>query len=414
MDLFCLVFLTLLGACVGSFLNVVIYRLPRGESLVLPGSHCPHCGRPIRWYDNVPLISWLVLRGKCRDCRAAISPRYLLIEAVTAIAVGGLFALYFILDVRDGAGRFSQAWPMYAAHAALLCGLLVCTLVDIELWIVPLEVCWFVSAVGIAAATFRPHEWMPPVSAPAGAASIAAAAGLAISWMLLKFGVFRPSFVDADDRPQPAPPPPKPQPSRAAGKKSKKHKKPQDRPPAVAFTKAHGVNPRKEILLEVLYLLPALALAAGAWLLVAHVPAAGQAWGRLQEGAFGEHFGGFQAALFGYLVGGAWIWGIRIFGTLGFGKEAMGLGDVHILAAVGAVCGWVAPSIAFFLAPLFGLIWALHLLLSKRQRELPYGPWLALASVAVMIFYDGIVEFLAPLLSAGGLAPGGGAANVPY
>jgi leader peptidase (prepilin peptidase)/N-methyltransferase len=74
-----------LGAVFGSFLNVVAYRLPRGESLSRPRSRCPHCETPIRPYDNVPVLSWLLLRGRCRSCRAAISPRYPLVEAATGL-----------------------------------------------------------------------------------------------------------------------------------------------------------------------------------------------------------------------------------------------------------------------------------------------------------------------------------------
>lgn len=73
------------GLLVGSFLNVVAWRLPRGESLVSPGSRCPGCAHPVRPYDNVPVVSWLVLRGRCRDCKAPISPRYPLVEATTAV-----------------------------------------------------------------------------------------------------------------------------------------------------------------------------------------------------------------------------------------------------------------------------------------------------------------------------------------
>jgi leader peptidase (prepilin peptidase) / N-methyltransferase len=77
------------GAIIGSFLNVVIYRLPRGESLSTPGSHCPSCAAPIKPYDNVPVLGWLWLRGRCRSCGEPISPRYPLVEASTAVLCAG-------------------------------------------------------------------------------------------------------------------------------------------------------------------------------------------------------------------------------------------------------------------------------------------------------------------------------------
>jgi leader peptidase (prepilin peptidase)/N-methyltransferase len=82
-------FLTALGLLIGSFLNVVIYRVPAGLSLVSPGSACPHCQHPVRAFDNIPVVSWLVLRGRCRDCAAPISARYPMVE----LATGALFGL---------------------------------------------------------------------------------------------------------------------------------------------------------------------------------------------------------------------------------------------------------------------------------------------------------------------------------
>ncbi len=79
---------SILGLLVGSFLNVVVWRLPRRESLSHPGSHCPRCGHPIRWQHNIPVVSWLALRGKCRDCGEPISARYPAVELVTALAFG--------------------------------------------------------------------------------------------------------------------------------------------------------------------------------------------------------------------------------------------------------------------------------------------------------------------------------------
>ena len=74
----------LVGACAGSFLNVVAWRLPREESIVLPPSHCPHCGTRLRWFDNIPLLSWLLLRGRCGHCNAPIALRYPLVELLCA------------------------------------------------------------------------------------------------------------------------------------------------------------------------------------------------------------------------------------------------------------------------------------------------------------------------------------------
>ena len=79
------------GACIGSFVNVLVYRLPRRKSLLYPPSHCPACGCPIRWYDNVPVFGWINLRGKCRDCGAPISIRYPCVEGFCAALYGGVF-----------------------------------------------------------------------------------------------------------------------------------------------------------------------------------------------------------------------------------------------------------------------------------------------------------------------------------
>ena len=89
--LFLWVFVLGVGASVGSFLNVCVHRLPDRRSIVRPGSACPACGHPIAWHDNIPLLSYVLLRGRCRHCRARISPRYPLVEAATAL----LFALLF-------------------------------------------------------------------------------------------------------------------------------------------------------------------------------------------------------------------------------------------------------------------------------------------------------------------------------
>ena len=101
----------LMGLLIGSFLNVVIWRLPRGESLVRPGSACPACGTPVRPYDNVPVLSWLLLRGRCRDCGEGISARYPLVEALTAV-------LLALVVLKEGADRIIPNTIMLVALVA--------------------------------------------------------------------------------------------------------------------------------------------------------------------------------------------------------------------------------------------------------------------------------------------------------
>jgi leader peptidase (prepilin peptidase) / N-methyltransferase len=112
------------GAVFGSFLNVVAYRLPRGESVVFPGSHCPSCDTAIKPYDNVPVLSWLILRGRCRSCHTAISARYPIVEAVTA----GLLVAVVLTQGAD-----SDVW-LGLAFVVLLVPV---TLIDLDHRIIP-------------------------------------------------------------------------------------------------------------------------------------------------------------------------------------------------------------------------------------------------------------------------------------
>ena len=407
MDLVWVIFLFLLGACVGSFLNVVIYRVPRGESIVFPGSHCPRCGTFIKWYDNLPLLSWLVLRARCRACKGHISARYFLIELLTACLVAGLYVCYFVLRLRRGAGAFPDEWPMFVAHAVLLCTLLAASAVDIELFVVPLSVMWVCMFAGVACAAIGPHPFMPPAKPVGAAVAVAVLLGLLIGKLLLRLGWLQPSFIDADDKPILPAAEGKRRPEQSPDTDKAASKGPAARPRDVGMTAADGVNPRIEMLRELAFLAPAGVLGAAAWLLVSRVPAArgfmegllGQAPSSAQAfTALGPHIASALGAVLGALVGAAWIWGARIIFTLVLGREAMGMGDVYILAGVGAAAGWGVASLAFFAAPFFGLLWVLLLaIFSRARRELPYGPWLATGALAVLLLYDALTEFLSPL-----------------
>jgi len=142
------IFVFMFGCCIGSFLNVVIYRVPREKSLVHPGSACPHCGRPLRCYDNIPLLSWLVLRAKCRNCKAPISGRYFIVELLTGVVFLGVYIAYFYTNVRPTMGA-QGAWFVYLLHLVLIGAFIAASGIDLELWIIPLGICWFVTVAGV-------------------------------------------------------------------------------------------------------------------------------------------------------------------------------------------------------------------------------------------------------------------------
>ncbi len=139
----------LLGLVVGSFLNVVVYRVPRGLSVVSPRSACPSCGTPVAERDNVPVVSWLLLRGRCRHCREPISATYPLVE----LACAALFA--------GTAARFGYNWVL-PAFLVLFAGLLALSVIDVERLLLPKVIVWPLS-IGVAAllvvAAAATREW---------------------------------------------------------------------------------------------------------------------------------------------------------------------------------------------------------------------------------------------------------------
>ena len=120
----------ILGLVFGSFLNVCIVRLPSKESILVPRSHCPLCKHPIRWFDNIPLVSYLLLRGRCRDCGARISPRYAVVEALTALLLIATFR------------RFGLS-PEFVKCSALVMMLIVLIFTDLRQRQIPLAVTVF-------------------------------------------------------------------------------------------------------------------------------------------------------------------------------------------------------------------------------------------------------------------------------
>ena len=140
------------GLVFGSFLNVVIYRLPRGENLAFPGSHCPSCGAPIRAYDNIPVLSWVLLRGKARCCGQGISVRYPLVELAGGLLAGAVLER---IVLRDPTLPLWHGALLFALYLALGLGLVAAAFIDIEHMILPDEITLGGAALGVASAPWR-------------------------------------------------------------------------------------------------------------------------------------------------------------------------------------------------------------------------------------------------------------------
>ncbi len=379
------VFIFAFGCCIGSFLNVVIYRLPRNKSLIIPPSACPACGKHICFYDNIPLVSWLLLGRKCRYCKNSISPRYFVIELLTGSVFTALFFLYFRTDLYAGTGSFlSGGWFIYLLYITLLAGFIAASAIDLELWLIPISICWLVAAAGligsalagfiISPALIRSCGLLPSASPATAALAAGAAIGLAISFALLATGLIKRSYESSAD---------------AGDSFQLVDAAPDGREPG--GSDEPQFNHRLEMCKEIIFLLPIIVCSITAyWVTQKSLPI--HSW--WLDFSQKPVIAGLMGSLWGYFIGCAVVWATRIFGTLAFGREAMGLGDVHLMGAAGAVIGPVFVVVAFFIAPFFGLAWAGFQMLTKKTRQIPYGPFLSLGVFVVMILHDWIFYYV--------------------
>jgi leader peptidase (prepilin peptidase)/N-methyltransferase len=231
-------FLFLLGLCVGSFLNVCIHRLPTGQSIVRPASHCTSCQALIAWYDNIPVASYLILGGRCRRCGEPFSARYMVVELATGLIFAGYWAAYFKTGLRPEAAHGG----VYAVHMVLAAALVVSGVIDLERKEIYISVTNLALAVAVAGSFLWPE--------------------------VQKAGAYDHAFA-----------------------------------PWVGWDRADAV----------------------------------------------------LRALVGAAVGSGLILLVRAGGTVAFGREAMGIGDAYLMAAVGAALGWEATVLVFFLAPFAAL-----------------------------------------------------------
>ncbi len=263
-----------LGACIASFLNVVIWRVPRGESVCAPPSHCPKCGSPILWWCNLPIVSWIVLRGRCRSCREGISFRYPLVEFI-----GGVL--------------FLAAFWRYGY--------------------------------------FAPLAWV---------------------WIAL---MIVGSFIDFD----------------------------------------HMLLPDFVTVGGMIY---GAIVSVAFWAVKAFTP---------------YHFHNFAAqnfeipvlhSILGLLLGFGLLWLVRFFGTIAFKREAMGLGDVFLMGAVGAIFGPVAVVATLILSSLYGsVIGTVMIALNKtrlgKYTSIPFGPYICLGCLTWMFYGPEMVDLYIGILT---------------
>jgi len=325
------------GSIVGSFLNVCIHRMPRGESVVRPPSHCPHCNYSIPWYLNVPLLTWLMLRGRCKNCREPISVRYFLVELLTATLFLSCWLAF---------GR--QSPKLVLVYCLLLAGFVVATFIDFEHFIIPDEI-----TLGGIAAGFICSFLVPELQrAPSPAASLqncffGVIAGAGLVYGILRLG----KLLYGRQRFELAP-----------GTR-------------VFFTETTVKLPDKEIPYEEIFYRKSdtIMLEAKTVELVdrcyASVPL------RLSPNRLRVGDEMFNPAEVPYLE--------VVTDEIVVPREAMGLGDVKFMAAIGAFLGWQAVLFSLMLSAVIGATVGITLIALRRSEwssRLPYGPYIALAA----------------------------------
>ncbi|MCW5775270.1 MAG: A24 family peptidase [Phycisphaeraceae bacterium] len=489
-----LLFVFAFGACIGSLINVLVYRLPRGLGVVTPPSRCPACNTRLTWRENIPILGWIILKGRCRTCRVRISPEYPIVESIVALLFLAVFVLWYTVPtyramwlgfdwavVRPewAANGFARTWPMFVLLMALLSCLVAMTIVDARTFTIPLVLAWVPT---IAAFVIHPlhalwldlsdrslshlaagWSWAIASPGPTGwlwvGVAVGGGAGVLVANALLAWGLIRRSFADYEawesaERAKASPgtirsgaeqgeacdtsetagvsetsTPPKngclargavvavggtllaavaggiiarvvgrppiagglfglilgpiiagfiARPLTRSAADDSETEAAED-PTALWIAYPHA---RREVTRELLFLGPIVALAlvgAAVGLRLSNsgaLPTTVPLW-----------LDALSGVLLGYLVGGGMIWATRVLGTLAFGKEAMGLGDVHLLAAVGACLGWIDAILTFFIAPFIAIYFAAILAAwtGSPRRAMPYGPYLAGAVLVVTL-----------------------------
>jgi len=348
------------GCMVGSFLNVCIHRMPLGLSVVSPPSHCPHCKYSIPWYLNIPLVTWLWLRGRCRNCRAPISARYFLVELLTGLLFLGCWL------------RFGQRSAAVALVCCLvLAGLVAATFIDFEHFIIPDEITIGGMVVGFICSFFLPAlHHVASVEDSLKESLLGMVAGGGIIYFILRIGklvfgrqrvklpaeariVFTENGIELPDKSVPY--------------------------GEVFYRQSDTIVMRARTVELVDRCYKDVTVRLSPELL------------RIEDERLNPETVPHLEAVSTEIV---------------LPREAMGFGDVKFMAGIGAFLGWKAVIFSLMVSSAIGSVVGLTLILmGRRQSRLPYGPYIAMAAAIWIFAGPELVHWYQRLISPS-LAPG--------
>ncbi len=341
------------GSMVGSFLNVVIHRLPLDQSVISPPSHCPHCKYSIPWYLNIPLLTWLLLQGKCKNCEAPISPRYFLVELLTGIAFLSCWIVF---------GKTSVFLAL--ANCLLLAGLIAATFIDFEHFIIPDEITIGGMVVGLLLSILIPSlHRQPGIIGNMLQSLLGIGVGAGVIYAILRLGklLFGRQKVEL--------------PSDAR----------------IVFTETCIHLPDREVPYDELFYRKSDTVVLHA----RNVELADRCYKDVVVRLSPERLMIGEETLDPEKVPHL----EAISSEIVLPREAMGFGDVKFMGAIGAFLGWKATLFSLMISSVLGSIVGVTLIVIGRREwssRLPYGPYIAAAAVIWMFGGGRLLALFAP------------------
>ena len=407
----------LVGVCLGSAVNWATYAWAWRPRPVSPWMAPPAGAEPRRfWPHRLPVVGWFALR---RDA-PLLGPGFWLRPLLVELSLGTALAALYWWEVKQfgllrGQGHFGPgmsvpAWPLFwqmASHVVLLCLMLVASFIDIDEKIIPDEITVTGTLLGLVLATAEPMSLLPSVAERAvapvdGVAVLAGAGGQAVGphgnplWLepvtAAAPGVWPPAWAD-----------PQSWQSLAVALAcywlwcfALAPRIWRGRRGAARALQLIAARVRRELCRPPLLVLAIVGTVGifAMWLVAGNLP-----------GHAAASWAGLLTALVGLVASGGIVWAVRLIGTAALRREAMGFGDVTLMMMIGTFLGWQAGVMLFFLAPFAGLLVGLAQLLFRRDQEIPYGPWLCLAAVVVVVLWAPIWNWGQPLFDVGWLVP---------